>query len=316
MNKLAAMETFVRIVDEGSLSKAADSLGKALPTVVRSLAALEASLGVRLLQRTTRRMSLTSEGRIYVERCRRILADVGEAEEALTSQQAEPRGELRVTAPVRFGELHVAPAVVGFLEAHPKVRVELLLLDRVVNLVEEGIDIAIRIGSPADSTLVAARVGEVRQVVCASPELLRRVGEPRHPSELARQPAVYFQGATPAPLWTFVEDGRTLTVPIDAAFACNQAAASIEACAAGLGFGRFLSYQVESLLAEGRLRRVLSDFEPPEVPVQVVFAHARLLSPRIRAFVDWMKQALPRSRERSRSPARARSKRQPRRPRT
>ncbi len=308
MNKFAAMQTFVRIVHEGSLTAAADSLGKALPTVVRSLAMLEESLGVRLLQRTTRRMALTEEGRIYLERCRRILADVDEAEDALTSQQAEPRGELRVTAPVRFGELHVAPAAVGFLAAHPKVKVELLLLDRVVNLIEEGIDIAIRIASPSDSTLVATRVGEVRQVVCASPELLERAGEPRHPSELAQQPTVYFQGATPAPLWTFAEAGRTFTVAIDAAFACNQAAASVEACAAGLGFGRFLSYQVESLIAQGRLRRVLAAFELPPVPVQVVFAHARLMSPRIRAFVDWMKEALPRSREHQ-SPARARGPR-------
>jgi len=303
------MQTFVRIVDEGSLTRAADSLGKALPTVVRSLATLEESLGVRLLRRTTRRMSLTEEGRIYVERCRRILADVAEADEALTSQQAEPRGELRVTAPVRFGELHVAPAVVRFLEAHPKVKVELLLLDRVVNLIDEGIDIAIRIASPADSTLVVTGVGEVRQVVCASPELLDRIGEPSHPSELAQQPTIYFQGATPAPLWTFAEAGRMFTVPIDAAFACNQAAASVEACAAGLGFGRFLSYQVDSLIAEGRLLRVLSAFELPPIPVQVVFAHARLMSPRIRAFVDWMKEALPRSRERRQSPAQAQSSR-------
>jgi len=309
MNKFAAMRTFVRIVDAGSLTGAADSLGRSLPTVVRSLATLEKSLGVRLLQRTTRRMSLTEEGRIYVERCRRILADVDEAEEALTSQQAEPRGELRVTAPVRFGELHVAPAVVKFLEAHRKVKVELLLLDRVVNLIEEGIDVAIRIASPADSTLVATRVGEVRQVVCASPELLDRTGEPVHPSDLAQRPAIYFQGATPAPLWTFAEADRTFTVPIDAAFACNQAAASVEACAAGLGFGRFLSYQVESLIAQGRLRRVLADFELPAIPVQVVFAHARLMSPRIRAFVDWMKAALPRSRERRQSPVQSRSKR-------
>ncbi len=306
MNKFAAMHTFVRIVDEGSLTAAADSLGKALPTVVRSLAVLEESLGVRLLQRTTRRMALTEEGRIYLERCRRILADVAEAEEAISEQQAEPRGELRVTAPVRFGELHVAPAVVGFLEAHSKVKVELLLLDRVVDLIQEGIDIAIRIASPADSTLVVTRVGEVRQVVCASPELLDRVGEPRHPSELARQPVIYFQGATPAPQWSFSEEGRPFGVPIDAAFACNHAAASVDACAAGLGFGRFLSYQVESLIAQGRLRRVLSDFELPPIPVQVVFAHARLMSPRIRAFVDWMKEALPRSRERRQVPRIAR----------
>ncbi len=302
MNKFSAMETFVRIVDEGSLTGAAEALGKSLPTVVRSLATLEEALGARLLQRTTRRMSLTEEGRIYLDRCRRILADVAEAEEALTSQRAEAQGELRVTSPVRFGELHVAPAVVGFLQAHPKVRVELLLLDRIVNLVEEGIDVAIRIASPADSTLVTTRVGEVRQVVCASPELLERSGEPRHPAELSRLPTIYFQGATPAPLWSFAEAGRTFGVPIAPSLTCNQAAASAEACSEGLGFGRFLSYQVESLIAQGRLKRVLRDFELPPIPVQVVFPHARLMSPRIRAFVDWMKDALPRSRARRQAP--------------
>jgi len=200
---------------------------------------------------------------------------------------------------VRFGELHVAPAVVGFLEAHPKVKVELLLLDRVVNLVEEGIDVAIRIASPSDSTLISTRVGEVRQVVCARPALLERVGEPRHPGELSQRPTLYFTGATPAPLRAFAEDGKSFTVPIDPVFTSNQAVAAAEACVVGLGFGRFLSYQVESFIAEGRLCRVLRDFELPSIPVQVAFPHARLMSPRIRAFVDWMKEALPRSRERS-----------------
>jgi DNA-binding transcriptional LysR family regulator len=294
VNKLAAMQTFVAIVDGGSLTAAADALGKALPTVVRSLATLEEELGVRLLRRTTRRMSLTEEGRTYLERCRRILADVEEAEQALSSQQAEPRGELRVTAPVLFGQLKVAPAVTGFLRAYSRVKVELLLLDRVVNMVEEGIDVGIRIAPLADSSLIATRLGEVRRVVCASPSLLRRLGVPKHPRELAGAPCVHFQGLSAAPAWGFVDPdtGKPLSVPVEGPFSCNQAAASVEACAEGLGFGRFLSYQVESRVAEKRLRIVLAAFEPPPIPIHVVFAHARLMSPRIRAFVDWMKAHL------------------------
>lgn len=289
MNKLAAMQTFIAIVDEGSLTAAADGLGKALPTVVRSLATLEEELGVRLLHRTTRRMSLTEEGRTYLDRCRAILADVEAAEQALSSQHAEPRGELRVTAPVLFGQLWVAPAVTSFLQAYDKMKVDLLLLDRVVNMVEEGIDVGIRIAHLEDSTMIASRMGEVRRVVCASPRLLRRVGVPKHPRELTGVPCVHFHGLSTAPIWNFVENGKKLSVPVDGPFSCNHAAAATEACAEGLGFGRFLSYQVEPLIAEKRLRIVLRDFEPAPIPIHVVFAHARLMSPRIRAFVDWMK---------------------------
>lgn len=293
MDKLTAMQTFVTIVDAGSLTQAAGRLGKALPTVVRSLASLERALGVPLLRRTTRRMSLTEEGRLYVERCRRILADVAETEQALTHQQSEPRGELRVTAPVLYGQRKVMPAVIGFLREHERVTVDLVLLDRVVNLVEEGIDVGIRIASLADSSVIATRVGEVRSVVVASRSLLRRVGVPKHPRDLERGPHVGFhrEGGSPS-AWSFEADGGTVSVPIRGRLSCNQGAAALEACAAGLGFGRFLSYQVEPFVADGRLRIVLSRFEPPPIPIHVVFAHARLMSPRVRAFVDWMKERL------------------------
>jgi DNA-binding transcriptional LysR family regulator len=292
MDKLAAMRTFVAIVDHGSLTAAADSLGKAGPTVVRSLATLEEELGVRLLRRTTRRMSLTEEGRSYLERCRQILSDVDEAERALSSRQATPRGELRVTAPVLFGQLRVAPLVMRFLREYAEVKVELLLLDRVVNMVEEGIDVGIRIAELEDSSMIATRVGEVRRVVCASPSLLRRSGTPSHPRELADAPCVHFQGLSIAPVWNFVADRKSLSVAIDGPFASNQAAVAVEACAEGLGFGRFLSYQVEALVQQKKLRVVLDEFEPPPIPIHVVFAHARLMTPRIRAFVDWMKTHL------------------------
>ena len=292
MNKLAAMQTFVAILDQGSLTAASDALGKALPTVVRSLATLEEELGVRLLRRTTRRMSLTEEGRIYLERCRQILADIEEAEQALSNQQIAPRGELRVTAPVSFGQLHVTPAVIRFLREYAEVKVELLLLDRVTNMVEEGIDVGIRIAPLEDSSMIATRVGEVRRVVCASPSLLKRVGTPRHPRELAELPCVHFQGLSPAPVWDFADGRKSISVPVDGAFTCNQAAAAVEACAEGLGVGRFLSYQVESLVAEKKLSIVLEEFEPSPIPIHVVFAHARLMTPRLRVFVDWMKREL------------------------
>jgi DNA-binding transcriptional LysR family regulator len=292
MNKLAAMQSFVSIVDQGSLTSAAAALGKALPTIVRSLAVLEEELGVRLLRRTTRRMSLTQEGRIYLDRCRRILADVEEAEQAVSNQHSEPRGSLRVTAPVLFGHLRIAAAIARFLKAHDQVEVDLLLLDRVVNLVEEGIDVAVRIAPLADSSMIATRVGEVRRVVVASPELLLRVRAPRHPRDLADKPAVHFHGFSSAPSWDFMDKGRSLSVPIAGRFSCNHAATAVDACAEGLGFGRFLSYQVESLIEQKRLRVVLTEFEPAPIPVHLVFAHARLLSPRIQAFVDWMKAEL------------------------
>ena len=292
MDKLSAMRAFVEIVDRGSLTAAGAVLDKSLPTMVRTLAALEEELGVRLLRRTTRRMSLTEEGRAYLDRCRRILVDVAEAEQALVSERAEPRGEIRATAPGLFGQLHVAPAVTGFLRRYPRVRVELLLLDRVVHLIEEGIDVAIRIGPLADSSMIAVPVGHVRRVVCASPELLERVGTPGRPEALADQPCVRFRGLVPGSAWHFREGRRDLPVHVEGPFTCNQAAAAVDACAAGLGFGLFLSYQVEPFVRAGTLRVVLSDFEPPKLPVSVVYPDARLMSTRLRAFVDWMKQSL------------------------
>ena len=292
MDKLAAMQTFVAILDKGSLTAAAAALGKALPTVVRSLATLEEDLGVRLLRRTTRRMSLTDEGRLYLERCRQILEDITEAEQTLSNQQIAPRGVLRVTAPVLFGQLHVAPAITGFLRRYSEIELELLLLDRVVNMVEEGIDVGIRIAPLEDSSMIATRVGEVRRLVCASPELLAQFGRPKHPRELAHLPCVHFQGLSAAPAWNFFGERKPISVPVKGPFTCNQAVVAVEACAEGLGFGRFLSYQVESLIAQGKLEVVLQSFEPPPIPIHIIFSHARLMTPRVRVFVDWMKEKL------------------------
>jgi DNA-binding transcriptional LysR family regulator len=292
MDKLAAMKAFVAIADEGSLTAAAEALDRAPPTMVRTLATLEHHLGVRLIQRTTRRMSLTEEGRVYLERCRRILADVQEAEQAIVSADAEPRGEIRATAPLLFGQLHVAPAVTDFARRHPRVRVDLLLLDRVVNLVDEGIHVGVRIGRLPDSSMVAVPTGHVRRVVVASPDLLARSGLPTHPSELADRTCVSHQGLTPQGRWSFRERNRDFPVRVSAALTCNLASATVDACAAGLGFGCFLSYQVEREVREGRLRVVLAEFEPPPLPVQIVYPDARLMSPRLRVFIDALKEHL------------------------
>ena len=292
MDRLAAMRLFVEIADRGSLTAAARSLGRSLPTVVRILAALEEHLGCRLLQRTTRRSWLTEEGRDYLERCRRILADVEDAERAVGQGQGEPRGRVRVTAPVLFGQRHVAPAVVGFLKQHPAVEVELRLLDRVVNMMEEGIDLAVRIGPLADSSMVAVPVSHMRRVVCASPGLLAAGGVPAHPEELRERPCVRFRGLDHGPGWRFRGGARELVVPVSGSFSCDQAAAAADACSEGLGFGMFLAYQVADAVAAGRLEVVLADFEPPPVPVSLVYPQARLVSSRLRALRDWLRAAL------------------------
>lgn len=289
------MQTFVSIAEEGSLTRAANTLGKALPTVVRSLALLEEHLGVRLAIRTTRRWSLTEEGQLYLERCKQVLADVDEVEQALSLRQASPQGLLRITAPVLFGQLKVAPLVTQFLKSHPKLRVELVLLDRVVHLVDEGFDIGIRIAALEDSSLIASKVGEVRRVVVGSPALIRRVGLPRHPADLASKPTVTRTSPADPNLWTFSENGKLLTAPVLGALCTNHGSAAVEACVAGLGFGQFLSYQVEVPITERRLRRILVRFEPAPIPVHILFAHARLLSSRTRVLVDWLKKHLPTS---------------------
>ncbi len=294
MDKLRAMTNFVRIVEAGSLTGAAERSGASLTAVVRGLAALEEALGARLINRTTRRMALTEEGRDYFERCRRLLAEVEEAEAVLSDRRREPSGRLVLTAPVMFGRLHVAPVVTDFLVAYPAVRAELVLLDRIVDLLEEGIDLAVRIGPLPDSGLVARPVGSTRRVLCAAPAYLAQHGAPQHPRELAGHRLMRFTGLDGGQEWSFQRTGESVRVPVAEVFACNQVDAAVDACAKGLGCGRFLGYQVRRLLDSGELVRLLPGWEPEASAVSLVYPHSRLLSPRIRAFVDW---AIPRLRE-------------------
>ena len=295
MDKLSAMRTFVTIVDQGSLTAAAERLDRSLPTMVRVLAALEEDLGVRLLRRSTRRMSLTPEGRGYLARCRQILADVEDADQSVARGQTVPRGKIRMTAPVLFGQRHVAPGLIDFAHRFDEVEVELLLLDRVINLIEEGIDVAVRIAHLADSSMIAVPVGHMRRVVCASPALLARQGTPAHPHELANFECVHFSGINPGESWNFLENGVGFSVRIQKNFTCNQAVAAAEACAKELGFGNFLFYQVEPLIHAGRLQVVFEKFELPAIPINLVYPEARLMTARLRILLDWLKQSLPAS---------------------
>lgn len=285
MDKLRAMQVFVRIVEGGSLTAAADALDMSGPAVVRSLAALERSVGVRLLNRTTRRSSLSDEGREYYERCKRVLSEVEAADASLSARRTAPKGRLRLTAPVTFGRLHVSPLVAEFASRYSAMEVELLLLDRVVDLVEEGIDAAVRIGHLAESSMVALHVGETQRVVCASPVYLKRSGTPEMPQDLAKHRTIHFTGLSASPEWQF--GAKALRpVPIRPFLRTNHVDAALDACLRGLGCAQFLSYQVEAQVKAGTLLRVLADFEPLPVPIHLVYPHARLLSPNVRAFVD------------------------------
>ncbi|MCB1893755.1 MAG: LysR family transcriptional regulator [Zoogloeaceae bacterium] len=285
MDKLRLMESFVTIVDAGSLTAAAHRRQCSLAAVVRGLAQLEAYLGVRLLNRTTRRIALTEEGRSYLVRCRRVLADIGDAE-AVVGDRGRPGGTLVLTAPVMFGRLHVAPVVVDLLARHPSMRVELLLLDRVVDLLEEGIDLAVRIGALQDSSMIALPLGDVRAVVCASPGYVARHGAPGTPDSLLQHRCIRMLGNPATVAWRFEHDGRRQTLEVGGVIATNQLDVAVDACIRGLGVGRFLSYQVADALADGRLVEVLADARTPPVPVHFVYPHSRLLSSRVRAFVD------------------------------
>ncbi len=291
MDKLKAMQAVVSIADHGSLTAAAVVMNTSLPSMVRTLAALESHLGVRLFNRTTRSISLTDEGRSYIESCRSLLATLQEVEAGLSSDAVEPNGLLTLTAPVQFGQMYVAPAVTGFVQRYNKVRINLVLLDRVVNLVEENIDVGIRIGALEDSSLIAQPLGSVCRMVVASPDYLARHSEPQHPKELLQANCIRFSGGT-GPWWTFHENGKPFNVPVTGNLEFNQVAPTVDACLAGLGFGMFISYQVEQQIKQNRLRVVLESFQLPPRPINLIYPSGRLLPARTKLFIKWIKNEM------------------------
>jgi DNA-binding transcriptional LysR family regulator len=285
MDRFEGMALLVAAVDAGSLSAAARRLGTPLATVSRKVAELEAHLGTRLLTRGSRRLALTEAGRGYVEAARRILEQVDEAERAAAGEYAAPRGELAVSAPIAFGRLHVLPVVLDFLKAYPEVDVRLSLSDRIVHLLEDHIDVAVRIGALADSSLIATRVGAIRPVVCASPAYLAARGTPAHPRDLAQHDAITFEGLAAGAGWTLVE-GHGMPA-LRARLSVTTAEAAIDAALAGLGVTRVLSYQAADALASGALIAILRDFEPPAWPVHLIHAGQGPLPQKLRAFLDF-----------------------------
>jgi DNA-binding transcriptional LysR family regulator len=288
MNRLESMSVLVAAVDAGSLSAAARKLGMPLATLSRKLAELESHLNTRLLHRTTRQLSLTEAGSSYVAACRRILEEIGEAERAATGEYATPKGELVVTAPIVFGRLHVVPVIAEFLAHYREIDINLMLTDRVVHLMDEHVDVAVRIGELPDSALVAKKVGSVRRVVCGSPNYLTEHGSPERPQDLTGHECISFEVLASKRAWIF-EAGKTeRSVPIHSRFAVNTAEAAIAAAIFGVGLTRVLSYQINDALRDGLLRTVLESFESEPLPLSLVYKEQAPMPLKLRAFLDFV----------------------------
>ncbi len=280
------MHAFVAVADLAGFAPAARKLGLSPSGVTRLIAALEQRLGARLLQRTTRKVALTDVGTRYLERARRILADVEEAERAAEGEGTSPIGRLVVSAPIGFGRLHVSSLMSLYLSRYPEVAGELRLTDRVINLVEDGVDLAVRIGHLPDSTLVARHVGEMRRIVVASKAYLKQRGEPKTPAAITSHDTIQFGPVMAAPEWRFVERGRDIRTLCTPRFTTNSADAAIQYAMQGGGLTRVLAYQAAEAIKAGQLKIVLMAFEPPALPIHVVYPTSRLLSAKVRAFVD------------------------------
>lgn len=286
MDRLHLMTVFVAVAEEESFSSAARRLAMSAPAVTRAISTLEHKLGVRLLTRTTRFVRATEAGRRYLEDARRIIAEADEADEAARGVNAVPRGQLMLTAPVLFGRMFVMPVVVDYLRRYPETTVSALFLDRVVHLVEEGLDVGVRIGHLPDSSLQAVRVGQVRSVLCAAPAYLAGHGVPRAPEDLAHHVLIAASGVSPHPDWKFAREGKPFPLRVRPRLTVTTNDGAIEAARSGFGIARLLSYQVAPLLQTGELDTVLEDHETPALPVHVIHREGRQSAAKVRSFVD------------------------------
>lgn len=286
MDRLQAMSAFVTVVDCGGFASAARKLELSPPVVTRAVAELEQRLGLRLLTRTTRFVRVTEAGARFADDCRRILAEIDEAETAATGTHSAARGTLVLTAPVLFGHLYVVPMLVRYLQQYPEVDAQCLFLDRIVNLDEEGVDLAVRIGELPDSSMQAIRVGRVRQVLVAAPAYLQVHGVPAIPRDLTQHTLVSRGGAVPEVDWHFVEDGRNTSQRLHARMRTTSNDSAIAAAVAGFGITRLLSYQVAEHVQAGRLQIVLESFEMPALPIHVVHREGRRATQKVRGFID------------------------------
>lgn len=290
MDRLEAMSIFVTTVETGSLTGAGRKLNMPLPTVSRKLAELEEHLGIRLLTRTTRKLMLTDAGSDYFQSCRQILEEVGDAERKASGEQTAPRGELVLTAPIVFGRLHVLPVVNAFLAIYPDINIRMWLSDRNVHLLEDDIDMAVRIGTLADSSMIAKRVGAVRYIVCGSPDYLEKYGVPRNPTDLANMPCVTFDTSLKTSnAWAFGgrAKGHQRGVQVQSRLSVNTAEAALDAAIAGVGVTRVLSYQAEHAVRKGTLRVILKAFESEPLPVYLLYQGQGALPVKMRSFLDF-----------------------------
>lgn len=292
MNRFHLMTVFVAVAEEESFAAAARRLRMSPPAVTRAIALLEERLGVQLLTRTTRLVRVTDAGSRYLEDSRRILLEVEEADEAAAGVNATPRGHLAVTAPVLFGKIYVMPVITAYQMAYRETTVSALFVDRVVNLVDEGLDVGIRIGALPDSSLRAIRVGQVRRVVCASPAHLQKYGIPNNPADLVQHPIIAATSVSANTEWTFTKGKEKLSVRLSPRILVNTNDGAIEAAKSGFGMTRLISYQIANELAAGTLKTVLTDFEEASLPVHVIHREGRHGSTKVRSFVDFAVERL------------------------
>lgn len=288
MDRLDAMAVLLAVVEGGSLSAASRRLKTPLPTVSRRISELERHLKTRLLNRSARQITLTDAGKSYVEACRVIVEQVDEAERTAMGEYAIPRGSLKITAPVVFGRIHLLPVALEFLKAYPEIDLRLVQSDHVLNLLEDRIDVAVRIGELTDSSLLATRVGATRRVVCASPAYLAARGKPQKPEDLKMHDCISLENLSTANAWRFVTGKGERTVPVRSRLFATTAELAIDAAIAGAGITRVLSYMVDSARRAGTLEFVLEEFEPPAWPIHIVHSGQGSAPAKLRAFIDWV----------------------------
>ncbi|WP_251977148.1 LysR family transcriptional regulator [Salinicola avicenniae] len=290
MDRLQALKVFVAVADAESFAQAARATGLSAPSATRAVSLLETTLGARLFTRSTRQVKLTEAGRMYLGEVRDILAHLQAADDMASGVANTPVGQLRITCPQEFGRIHVAPLLTDFLDEHPRVRADVLMVDRIVNLVEEGLDIAVRIGHLPSSELSAVRIGQVRRVICGSPDYFATHGRPQTPSDLASHRVISSGSTLPLDEWRFGRD-ETHSVRVNPQLTVSSLAAAIDIARRGWGLCRVLSYQVGTDLESGTLQTVLEDHEPASLPVHLVHVEGRRAAAKVRAFIDF---AVPR----------------------
>jgi DNA-binding transcriptional LysR family regulator len=292
MDRFSEMQIFVAVAESEGFAAGARKLKISPPAATRAVADLEHRLGIKLLNRTTRYVRVTDAGQRYLDDCKRILAQVTEADEAAIGINAAPRGHLVITAPVLFGRMYVMPCVVAYLQKYPDTEISAMFVDRVVNMLDEGIDVALRVGELSDSSFKAIKVGTVRRVVCASPAYIEKYGLPQHPNDLSEHQIIVASSLSPNVEWRFLENKQAKIVRVKPRLTVTSNDAAIEAAVEGLGITRLISYQIAPELQNGQLKIILSEYEYPALPINILHREGRNSSAKVRAFIDLVAEKL------------------------